>query len=138
MNFPFKKAGIGLVLVGLMIQLAIQPPTISTINVLLSGGWMNWVLVAMPFAQYLIALVMLLITKRGAVAIGGVVGMLAGDLTFHGEMFNFNGGSPIPWSAAAGPLWNVIVMMPLGRIAGGFLESALDAIFGPAEPHRQA
>ncbi|MFN0300549.1 MAG: hypothetical protein ACKVQU_09365 [Burkholderiales bacterium] len=131
MNFPFKKIGIGIVLIGLMIQLAIRPPTVSTVQVLLSGGWFKWVLIAMPFAQYLIALVVLLVTKRGAVALGGVVALLAGDLTFHGEMFNLAGDAPVAWAAVAGPLWNLIVMMPLGRIAGGLLESALDACFDP-------
>ncbi len=135
MNFPFKKIGIGLVLIGLVIQLAIRPPTASTINALLSGGWMKWVLIAMPFAQYLIALVVLLVTKRGAVALGGVVAMLAGDLTFHGEIFNLTGSSPVGWAAVAGPMWNLIVIMPLGRIAGGLLDAALDACFGPDEAH---
>ncbi len=137
MHFPFKKIGIGLILIGLVIQLAMRPPTVSTINILLSGGWLKWVLIALPFAQYLIALVVLLVTKRGAVALGGVIAMLAGDLTFHGEMFNLTGDTPVAWAAVAGPLWNLIVVMPLGRIAGGLLEKTFDAFFDPAEAHRQ-
>jgi len=122
---PWRRLGISLMFAGFVLQLMVQPPDLKALRVVLAEDWIKVGIIAAPYAQYLLAGLLLLVS-RGIIGCCGIAAMLVGDVTAHQFTLLVPGQAATTFESLRVPLFNLIVMMPIGRVAGRVLDALLE------------
>lgn len=122
---PWRRLGFSLMFAGFVLQLMVQPPDLKALRIVLAEDWIQVGIMAAPYVQYLLAGLLLLVS-RGIVGCCGIAAMLVGDVTAHQFALLVPGQAATTFESLRVPLFNLIVMMPIGRVVGRVLDEVLE------------